>query len=155
MKIYRLQRTQCLPIDLGKAWGFFSDASNLPEITPSWMKFQVLSLLPKQIYPGMIAIYKVQPFKGIMMNWVTEITHVIDQQLFVDEQRFGPYSFWHHEHHFSEVPGGVKIDDIIHYALPLGPLGRLAHQLIVINKLQQVFDYRFQELEKRFGTYSR
>jgi ligand-binding SRPBCC domain-containing protein len=86
------------------------------------------------------------------MRWLTEITHVQAPYYFVDEQRFGPYALWHHQHWFEEVEGGIKMTDLVHYALPLGVLGRLAHAAFVKKRLEEIFDYRFRTLERRFGS---
>lgn len=107
------------------------------------------------MYAGMIVVYRVRPFFGLGANWVTEITHVSRPHYFVDEQRFGPYKFWHHQHHFRAVEGGTLIEDLVHYALPLGPLGRMAHALAVRRQLDRIFGYRSQVLEETFRTSGR
>jgi len=90
---------------------------------------------------------------NIPMNWVTEITHVAEPSYFVDEQRFGPYKFWHHKHFIKEVAGGVELIDIVHYALPFGLLGRIAHSLFVRRKLEQIFAYRTEKVKEIFKYY--
>lgn len=150
--MYTLKRTQRLPISIDEAWKFFSSPSNLQEITPEDMGFDIISEVPKEMYEGLFIHYKVSPLLGIKLNWTTEITHIRDRQFFVDEQRVGPYKIWHHEHHFEEIDGGVEMTDIVSYQLPMGVLGRMMHPLIVKNRLNQIFDYRFEIIEKKFGT---
>lgn len=150
MKIYKLKREQEIPVTIGQAWDFFSNPRNLPLITPPWLGFVIKSDLPEKMYPGMIVMYTVAPFMNIPVNWVTEITHVERPNLFVDEQRFGPYRMWHHEHMFRETHGGVEVTDLIHYALPLGPLGRIAHELFIKRQLNEIFEFRRQYMEKKF-----
>ncbi len=152
MKIYSLTSKQNFPISLETAWEYFSNAEKLPEITPPWMHFELTNALPDTMYPGMIATYRIKPFKGISTTWVTEITQVSDKKYFIDEQRFGPYQFWHHQHHFKEIREGVEMEDIVHYALPLGILGRSVHKLSVQKKLKEIFQFRQQKLEELFGT---
>lgn len=106
----------------------------------------------EKVFAGQIITYDVRPIAGIKLFWLTEITHVKDREYFVDEQRIGPYALWHHLHRFKEVPGGVDMEDIVHYKLPLGPLGWIAHALFVRKKLEGVFEYRLKVLEKRFGV---
>ena len=84
---------------------------------------------------------------------MTEITQVKDRQYFIDEQRFGPYALWHHQHHFREIDGGVEMTDIVHYKNPLWFLGKLANTLFVKNKLNNIFNYRFQKVEELFGKW--
>lgn len=93
MKIYTLHKKQKLPISLAEAWLFLSNPKNLKEITPSYMGFDIISGAEKQMYPGQIIQYKVTPIMGISTKWVTEISHVVDNHYFVDEQRFGPIRF--------------------------------------------------------------
>ncbi|MBK8624258.1 MAG: SRPBCC family protein [Saprospiraceae bacterium] len=150
MKIYTLTKKQFLPITLEQAWDFFSSPVNLKKITPEYMGFKITSDLGDgKMYPGQIISYIVTPVLGIPMSWTTEITHVLDKKYFVDEQRFGPYSLWHHQHWFREVEGGVEMTDIVNYGLPLGFLGRIANSIFVQNKLKEIFDYR----EKVVGQY--
>ena len=151
MKLYTLQRTQKLPISLEKAWEFFSNPQNLALITPPSLNLKPVSDVPDKMCPGMIVIYRVKPFLGLGINWVTEITHVQRPHFFVDEQRFGPYRFWHHQHRFSEIEGGIEAEDTVNYGLPFGPLGRLAHSLSVRSQLEKIFDYREQVLTDKFG----
>ena len=99
------------------------------------------------MYEGLMIEYTVKPLLGIPMNWVTEIKTVKDLELFVDEQRVGPYKIWHHEHHFKEVEGGVEMTDIVSYMLPMGILGRMMHPIIVKKKLEEIFDFRFKAVE--------
>ncbi|GGG43431.1 hypothetical protein GCM10011414_11370 [Croceivirga lutea] len=151
MKIYRLQAKQGLPISKEKAWKFLSDPKNLKEITPEHMGFTILSGTDRPMYQGQIIQYIVKPFPGFSTKWVTEITHVKEGEYFVDEQRFGPYSLWHHKHFITEIDGGVLMEDIIDYKLPLGWLGQLAHPLLVKKQLQTIFKYRESKLMERFG----
>ncbi len=151
MKVYKIHERQCLPISITAAWDFFSDPGNLKEITPPSLGFAVTSELPAKMYPGMIVTYKLTPLFGLSSRWITEITHVQEPSLFVDEQRFGPYRFWHHQHLFREINGGVEMQDIVHYIISFGWLGRLATGLLVQKELHEIFDFRRNVLAKKFG----
>ncbi|MFN3943006.1 MAG: SRPBCC family protein [Flavobacterium sp.] len=154
MKVYILHTKQNLPISLSEAWDFLSDPKNLKTITPEYMGFDILSGADRKMYPGQIIQYIVTPVLGIPTKWVTEITHVVDQKYFVDEQRFGPYSLWHHKHFLKEIPGGVEMEDIVDYKVPFGILGQLVHPIIVAPKLKEIFDYRQKKLIELFGPYT-
>ncbi len=151
MSLHRMADTQRLPISLEEAWDFFSDPRNLAVITPPEMGFVVRTELPGRMHPGLIIQYLVRPLFGIPVNWVTEITHVVERQLFVDEQRLGPYRFWHHQHHLREVDGGIEMRDIVHYDVGFGPFGDIANLLVVKPRVQAIFDFRRRVLEQRFG----
>lgn len=144
---------QWMPISLDEAWTFFSDPSNLKEITPAHMRFVVMSSHQgDRMYAGQIIRYIVRPLFGIPLKWCTEITQVADRQYFVDEQRFGPYAFWHHQHRFTEQNGGVLMEDILHYKVPFGILGSLVDRMIVNREVNSIFAYRKKVLAERFGT---
>lgn len=147
--MHSFQRTQFLPIDLQTAWQFFSDPRNLPVITPPDLGFEITSDLPERMYAGMVVTYRVVALVGIRVSWVTEITHVREPTFFVDEQRFGPYRFWHHQHHFKAVAGGTEVFDQVSYQLPFQPLGQVAAPL-VRRRLEYIFDYRQRTLESLF-----
>lgn len=153
MKIYTLHTKQNLPISVAQAWDFLSDPRNLKTITPPYMGFEILSGADREIYPGQIIQYIVTPVLNIPTKWVTEITHVVDQKFFVDEQRFGPYALWHHKHFIKEIPGGVEMEDIVDYKVPFGLLGQMVHPIIVKPKLQEIFDFRRKKLIEMFGEY--
>ena len=125
MKIHRLESEQWLPISLQEAWDFFSVPGNLDRITPDDMSFEILSGAKEPTFAGQIITYRIRPFLGIPINWVTEITQAVAGSHFIDEQRFGPYRFWHHLHRFTEKDGGVLMEDVLHYALPGGAIGEL------------------------------
>lgn len=153
-KVYSLKTVQKLPVTLEQAWAFFSNPANLKEITPANMGFNIVSHHHgDRMYAGQIIEYKVSPILGIPLYWMTEITQVVDQQYFIDEQRFGPYSLWHHQHHFKEIPGGVEMTDIVHYKLPLFFLGDIANGLFVRSQLKQIFSYRFDKANEVFGVW--
>lgn len=76
------------------------------------------------------------------MTWVTEIKHVVPLRQFVDEQRLGPFRFWFHEHRFTPVEGGIVMDDLVTYAMPMGVLGEIAHRLLIKRRLETIFDFR-------------
>jgi len=150
-KLYILETTQFLPIPLEAAWDFFSTPDNLRELTPDYLQMVISSRSGrKQIYSGQIICYRLKPLLGIPVSWVTEITHVEQHKYFVDEQRFGPYAFWHHAHFFREVQGGVEMHDLVHYKLPLGLLGRWANTLFVGRQLDEIFKYRKRVLDNKF-----
>lgn len=150
MKLYRLQRTQALPVTPEEAWPFFSSPFNLPSLTPSWLNVRITGETPDRMFPGMVIRYRITPAFGVSVAWVTEITHVNRPYYFVDEQRFGPYRFWQHQHRFRPSPGGLEMTDTVHYGLRYGPLGSLLHSLLIRKRLEEIFDFRFMKLERIF-----
>lgn len=153
MKIYTLHKKQNLPISIDEAWEFLSSPKNLKTITPDYMGFNILSGADRPMFPGQIIQYIVTPVLGIKTKWVTEITHVKDKEYFVDEQRFGPYALWHHKHFIKPIDGGVEMEDIVDYKIPMGILGQMVHPILVKPKLEEIFNYRTKKLEELFGKY--
>jgi ligand-binding SRPBCC domain-containing protein len=152
MKLYHLKKTQFLPITISEAWEFFSSPLNLAKVTPSHLRFKILYISGSGImYAGQIIRYHVTILPGIKVHWVTEITHVNELHHFIDEQRFGPYALWHHQHHFKEVLGGIEMTDELNYALPLGWIGELANRIFVGGKVNSIFEHRYKVLEQYFS----
>jgi ligand-binding SRPBCC domain-containing protein len=155
MKIYNLRKEQFLPISLQEAWAFFSSPKNLAKITPEHMNFKILYQSGgDKAYAGQIIRYQINVLPFIPVHWVTEITQVKEPFHFIDEQRFGPYALWHHQHHFEEVKGGVLMTDEVNFAIPFGILGRFAHWLFVAKEVNRIFEHRFRTLEDYFSKNS-
>lgn len=149
--MHKLEKVQRLPVNIEKAWDFFSSPKNLNKITPSYMNFEITSdFKSDNIYPGMFLIYKVSPMLGIPITWVTEITQISEKKYFIDEQRAGPYKLWHHEHHFREIESGIEMTDILYYKLPFGLIGKIINKLFVKRKVNSIFDYREKVLKNLF-----
>tara|TARA_B100000029_G_scaffold410378_1_gene412298 strand:+ start:592 stop:1056 length:465 start_codon:yes stop_codon:yes gene_type:complete len=151
--VNKLYYSQKLPISLDEAWDFLSSPNNLKLITPKSMNFKIIDWDKKKAYPGQIIQYTVSPVFGIKIKWVTEITQVKKNNYFIDEQRFGPYSFWHHKHFIKEIDNGILMDDIIHYKIPFGFIGIILNKVYIKNKLSKIFKYRESKLNKIFGNY--
>lgn len=154
MASHSIKTVQKIPVTPETAWAFFSNPANLQTITPAGMGFRIISKHHgEKMYAGQLIEYRVSPVAGIPVYWMTEITQVKEGQYFIDEQRFGPYALWHHQHHFRPVEGGVEMTDIVHYRIPLWVLGRLANSLFVRKKLRSIFQYRFRKVEELFGPW--
>ena len=149
--IYTLTSEQVMPLSLEKAWEFFTLPTNLDRITPKEMEFRITNNPPNKTYKGQIITYKIGALPFIKSNWITEITHLEEQKFFVDEQRFGPYAMWHHEHHFKAVSENeVLMTDIVNFKLPFGIFGDLIAGNYVRNKVKFIFESRYKILEKTF-----
>ncbi len=153
MKLHTLVQEQRLPISREAAWEFFSTPRNLDEITPRDIGFEIVNQPGDHLYDGQIITYRIKIFPLVWVSWITEIKSVDEGKSFVDEQRFGPYKFWHHRHTFEEIPGGVLMRDLVHYGLNFGPFGEIAHLLFVKRKLETIFGFRREILAKRFGEF--
>lgn len=155
-KLYKIEARQFIPIGIDEAWDFFRSPKNLSEVTPSDVGFNITSISGKGddvMYEGMLINYVVSPFPFAKMRWCTEITHIQDKKCFIDEQRFGPYKMWHHEHWFEETKGGIIAIDQVYYGIPLGIIGQLMNGLVVKGKLKEIFDFRSEALQKKWpGT---
>ncbi|MEO8711293.1 MAG: SRPBCC family protein [Parafilimonas sp.] len=153
-KVYALKAAQRMAVDINTAWDFFSNPENLNAITPKNIGFKIIGdNYGKDMYAGQIIEYKVKPLLGIPLYWMTEITYVKHQEYFVDEQRFGPYSLWHHQHHFRQINNGIEMTDIVHYKIPFWFVGDAANTLFVKNQLKKIFEFRFNAVEDKFGKW--
>ena len=150
-----LKRKQSLPIGVEEALKFFSSPVNLSKITPREMDFTIIEEKSDPIdlmYAGMIIAYRVRPLLGIPLVWVTEITELFAPEYFIDEQLFGPYAFWQHQHHFRAVDGGTEISDTIRYRLKGGIFSKPIEKLFVARQLTYIFNYRAKVLAEIFPT---
>lgn len=152
MKVYKLETVQHVNATIEECWDFFSSPKNLQTITLDNMSFEIQDFDDKRMYPGQVITYTLKPVFGIKINWMTIITVSEENKYFVDEQRFGPYSLWHHKHFFEKTETGTKMTDVVHYALPFGYLGRIMNTFVVKNKLKSIFDYRRTKIEELFNT---
>ena len=155
MKIYEKRWQTVVPGEMDEVWEFFSNPANLQKITPKEMNFEILTdLKDVSMYPGMLIRYKVSPIAKIRMNWVTEITSVKPFEYFIDEQRFGPYALWHHEHRFEKTTEGILMSDILHYGVPLGFIGQIVNEIMISRRIDHIFEYR-QDIIKEIFQPSR
>ena len=153
MPVYQLYKEQIIPASRIEVWDFISSPDNLKKITPPEMGFDITNKeLSDKMYPGMIISYKVKPLPGFKTNWVTEITQVREGEYFVDEQRVGPYSIWHHQHILEDHAKGILMKDIITYLPPMGFLGAFANRLIIKKKLSEIFAFREEAMINIFGA---
>ena len=147
--VHVLTREQHLPVAPAQVFPFFGDALNLEAITPPWLGFRVTAPGPIDMGPGTLIEYRLR-LHGIPIRWSTTIAVWDPPRRFVDVQLSGPYRMWHHTHDFTEASdGGTSMRDTVRYALPLGPLGALAHRLLVKRDLARIFDFR----EAAVGRY--
>jgi ligand-binding SRPBCC domain-containing protein len=153
MKIYTFSSKQNVPISLDEAWKFLTNSDNLSIMTPSYMNFKKISKDNRPLYAGQIIQYSVTPIFGIPAKWVSEITQIKDKDYFVDIQLFGPYAMWHHKHFIKEIDGGVEMEDLIDYKIPLGILGQMVHPFLVKPKLEEIFAFRKAKLIELFGEF--
>lgn len=152
MQVFTIYKTQKLPIPLPQAWEFFSDPCNLKDITPVDLCLPIKTAPEEKMYDGMIITYRVNLIMNFSMTCVTEIKNIHHLHSFIDDQRFGPYKFWHHRHTFRDVPGGVEIGDLIHYALPFGIFSPMINDAVIAPKLEKILNHRARTLAYKFGT---
>ncbi|MFY0685521.1 MAG: SRPBCC family protein [Cyclobacteriaceae bacterium] len=143
--------TQVIPASLEETWSIFSNPQNLSKITPAHMGFEITSEPETKTYAGQIITYRLGVLPGIKTNWVTEITKVIDGKMFIDEQRFGPYAMWHHEHYFEQIDENTtQMFDKVAYKVPFGSIGELLNKPFIQKQVASIFSYREKAIEQFF-----
>jgi ligand-binding SRPBCC domain-containing protein len=150
MTVHRLQRSQLVRLALPEVFAFFARARNLEALTPPWLRFEVLTPEPIHMRMGTLIHYRLH-LHGVPLQWVSQIDAYEQDSTFVDRQLHGPYALWHHRHDFRAQGAGTLISDVVHYSIPLWPLGELAHELIVRRDLEAIFDYRAAAVERHLG----
>jgi len=147
---YQLRHVQRVPARLDDVFAFFSDPENLETLTPPWLGFRILGASDSPVRLGTRIRYRLR-LNGIPLRWESVISEYEPGRMFADEQVRGPYRYWYHRHLFRAVDGGVEIEDLVEYELPLGVLGRIAHTALVRRQLRQIFDFRQRRMRERFG----
>src|SRR5688500_6601696 len=145
MREFLLTATLTLPLPRERVFPFFADAANLERITPPELRFQVVTPPPIVMRRGALIDYRRGLF-GLPLRSRTEITRWNPPVAFEDTQLAGPYATWVHRHRFVERDGGTAIEDEVRYALPLDPLGRIAHPLVRL-QLGRIFRHRQRAVE--------
>ena len=146
-----LRREQRLPGTPAEVFPFFADAGNLEAITPPWLGFRVVTPRPIEMREGALIEYRLR-LHGLPISWLTRIEEWVPGERFVDVQLSGPYRLWHHTHEFRPLPGGgTLMTDTVRYALPFGPLGCLAHRVLVRRDLERIFDFRERAVPARLS----
>lgn len=151
MHTYQLTRVQWIPRKRAEVFDFFRTPENLVHITPPALGFRILTPPPLTMKEGTLIDYTVG-WMGVRMHWRTLITKYSEPECFIDEQLRGPYLMWHHEHRFREIEGGTEMADVVHYVLPFGVIGRLAHWVLIRRQLRAIFDYREAAVADLFGN---
>jgi ligand-binding SRPBCC domain-containing protein len=143
-----------VPKPMAEVFEMFENPYNLAIITPPWLNFLVTSKEKVTMAPGAVIDYRFR-WMGVPMHWRTRISRYSPPRLFVDEALKSPYVFWRHLHTFEAVEGGTLVRDQVDYALPLGPIGRLAHWVAVRRNLIAIFTFRQRALDRHWGGDSR
>lgn len=151
MKFHVLEREQRLPLAPDDVFPFFAEARNLGQITPAFLHFRVLSQEPAEMGPGTRIRYRIR-LRGVPVRWLTRIEQWQPPRRFVDLQLKGPYRYWHHTHDFEPDSGGTLMRDTVRYAMRAGPIGEAVHDRLVARDLARIFDYRFEQIARIFGT---
>lgn len=150
--IHQLNSKQSIEASIEEVWDFFSKPENLNELTPPSLHFKTLSGEKEKTYSGQIITYRIRILPFIHIHWVTEIKNVIPYSSFIDEQRMGPYKFWHHYHQFIVTDTGVDIIDTVHYKVGFSFIGEILRHLWIKHKLKKIFDYRKEKIVQLFPS---
>jgi len=151
MRTHRLSTELRVPAPIDEVFAFFADARNLEELTPPWLRFEVLTPAPIEMRVGTEIDYRLR-IRGLPVRWRSEITVWDPPHRFVDEQLRGPYRRWHHEHAFEAIDGGTAIYDIVDYTAPGWLLEPVIHSLFVRPDVGRIFAYRHECLIERYGA---
>ncbi len=145
-----IDRAQLVPLEVGEAFAFFADASNLEAITPQWLRFRIVTPQPIVIGEGTLIDYRLT-LHWVVVRWRTRIECWEPGRCFVDTQIEGPFAFWRHTHTFEEQRGGTLISDRVDYRMPLRIVGVLAHRLLIGRDLERIFNYRRDAIARLLG----
>jgi ligand-binding SRPBCC domain-containing protein len=148
-RFHTFRGQQWIDRPLAEVFAFFSNAGNLEEITPPWLRFRVRSVSTPQIEAGTLIRYRLS-LRGIPFGWTTQIRTWHPPHRFTDVQLSGPFALWHHTHRFEEKEGGTLISDIVRYRMPFGLIGRVVNVMQVGRDVERIFRFRRDRIGKIF-----
>ena len=146
----RIERSQLVTSALEESFAFFADAYNLEALTPPWLRFRILTARPIPMEKGATIEYVLTTHR-LPVRWRTEISEWEPGRRFIDRQVEGPFRLWEHTHAFEQQPDGTMIRDTVLYRMPYGPLGEIAHRIVIARDLERIFDYRRDAVERLLG----
>ena len=149
MRVNFLHREQKIPASLPEVFAFFSEARNLKNLTPPWLRFELVEQRERELKAGTLIRYQLA-WNSLRLKWTTRIEEWQPPKLFIDIQLKGPYRLWRHCHSFWPCDGGTLMKDEVHYALPMGALGEVIAGKVVRRDLERVFDFRAQQIAAIF-----
>lgn len=150
---FKFRRSTLVKADLQKVWDFFTKTDTIFQLTPDKMQLAAFNKKEEQIiYQGQIIDYWVTPILGIPIRWQTEIIDICPKEEFTDVQNIGPFGYWKHRHIFTETSVGVLIEDEVDYEMPIPLLTKIMDSFIVRQNLNELFDFRQQQLHKIFNS---
>jgi ligand-binding SRPBCC domain-containing protein len=126
-------------------FAFLADPATPVRVTPPRFRLRLLEPVPA-IEAGSVLEYRLT-WLGVPLRWRAFIREYDPPFRFVDVQVRGPFARWEHRHRFLEEEGGTWVEDRVTYRLPFGPLGRLAHALLVRRQLDRMWLQR----QRRIG----
>ena len=148
MKTYELKTELWLPRRRDEVFQFFADPANLEQLTPGWLRIEMISKEPPAMREGIRLDYRLR-VHGVRVRWQSEIIAWNPPHYFTDRQTRGPYKLWVHEHTFVERDGGTLVRDNVQYSVPGGAL---VQRFLVAPDLDQIFRYRHEVLKESFSS---
>ncbi len=138
-----------LPKPRAEVFAFFADPANLPSLLPPSLRVRLLGAPPPMAAGAVFDLGLV--WLGLPLRWRVFIREYDPPVRFLDVQVRGPYARWEHRHLFLSEGDGTRVEDRVVYRLPLGPLGRLAHGLVVGRQLGAMWEYRRRRIADVLG----
>jgi ligand-binding SRPBCC domain-containing protein len=128
-----------------EVFAFFAEPASLERLTPPALRLR-LQNRDVTLTTGAVLDFRLRWLGVIPLRWRAFVREWDPPFRFVDVQVRGPYARWEHRHRFLEEGGGTWVEDRVTYRLPLGPLGSLAHALVVKRQLHELWAFRHQRL---------
>jgi ligand-binding SRPBCC domain-containing protein len=110
-------------------------------LMPAWEKSRIIEAA-QSLKPGARAVVETKLFGIFPARWEALHTAYDPPRMFEDIQTRGPFRKWRHRHFVKPHAEGAALRDEIEYEPPLGFIGRLAAPLVIIPRLEKLFDYR-------------
>jgi ligand-binding SRPBCC domain-containing protein len=145
------QRSVDIDAPVESLYRFHLDTRNAPLISPEAATFHGIDGSFPVTVGSRVTLRVRQPPIPVTQTWRIRIAELEEDRRVVDVAEKSPFAYWRHEHRFAPLPGGgTRMTDDVTYALPLGPLGRIADRLVGRRQLARMFAERQDKTKALF-----
>jgi ligand-binding SRPBCC domain-containing protein len=133
-----------------KVFDFHTDTRNLPLISPSWMKVDILKTTGEG--KGKIIELYIMQFGFVKTKWVVEISEYERPLRITDTALQGPFKRFRHQRDIKPITASSsELTDTFDYELPLGVIGKIGNALFMRRFIERMFEARHFKTQQVLG----
>ena len=149
---YRFETNQLLAASVDDVWDFWATIEGFAALQPPENQFSVTENTgANELSQGQEVGYRLRLAPMLWTSGRQRFVEVEPKTRFTDEQLEGTWKTFRHQHLLEEIEGGVEIRNVVDYSLPLEPLSRPLHRLMIVPSLARIARWERQVFADRFG----